>query len=228
MRIILSLLISAGFVFGATIDVGDIETALIRTYAGQFNAAPEDIHISILHSMKPRSYPGPVTLTVVPTSTLPEVGYQTVWLEIRGKKLLLDRILISIKVGVETDVLITTERVPRFQPVSPKQLELRHELITDSYRELVSPDDDISKLVTSRVIPAGRILVRKYLREPPLVWKENPVRVQIITGDLTVETSGISKKDGNLGERVHVFCPTTGKRLTGIVKSSNLVVVELP
>ncbi|NOZ74632.1 MAG: flagellar basal body P-ring formation protein FlgA [FCB group bacterium] len=228
MRFILSFLLSTGFIFGGTIDAPEIETALIRTFAQQFKVPPDDIHISILHTIKPKFYTGSVTLTVTPTGTLLDVGYQTVWVEVRKKKLLLDRSLISIKVGLEMDVLITKVRIPRRQTISSDQLIVKHQLITDSYRQLVDPHEKIGDLVSSRVIPAGRILMKKYLREPPVVWKESPVRIQIIAGDLVLETSGISKKDGKLGEQIHVLCPSTGKRLTGIVKSPDLVVVELP
>ncbi len=226
-RIILVILFGFSLTLAETISQEEIQAAITNHYATQFDVNPSDVHISMLHSFKPRTFQEPVTLLVDPTNSLPDVGYQTVWVEFRQQKRLVDRVLLSIKVGLEMDVEVAKVRIPRHKPISPDQLEVKHQLITESYHQIVSPEDDISSYVTSRVIPAGAVILKKYLREPPVVWKESPVRVQIISGALVLETNGISKKDGMVGDRVHVLCPTTGKRLTGIVKSPDLVVVEL-
>ncbi len=227
-RIILALTFLVSILAAESLTQSDLRSELVRYYSNEFKASSGDIHISILHSFKTREYTGSYYLDISANNPILDVGYQTVWVEVRQKHLLVDRFLMSVRVGLNMDVPVARERIARHKSISSKKIEIRHKLMTNTILGIVNPTDDLTGLVTNRVIQAGRVIKRDYLQEQPLIWKESPVRVQIITdGGLVLETSGITKKDGALGDRIHVLCPTTGKRLTGIVKSPNLVVVPL-
>ncbi|RMF10552.1 MAG: flagella basal body P-ring formation protein FlgA [Candidatus Neomarinimicrobiota bacterium] len=223
--IILILLLQTGW--AQTVTGEDVHRAVQQYFGQVFQVPVNNVRVDLLHSWKTRTYPEAVALAVVPTQSIPEVGYQTVWIETRQRQLLQDRKLISVKVAVRLEVPVARERIPRHQPIDRSRLDIREEWVETDYRQLVDVTADLSSLVTNRVVPAGAILLKKYLQPAPDVWRDTPVRVRIVTEDLTLETEGITKKDGRLGERIHVYCPTTGKRLTGIVQSPDLVVVKL-
>ena len=65
------------------------------------------------------------------------------------------------------------------------------------------------------------------LKPKPDIIKGDRVNVELVSGQLTVATKGIAKKDGFKGSRTEVLLDRTGKRVYGEVVGSNIIRIIL-
>ena len=81
--------------------------------------------------------------------------------------------------------------------------------------------------MASQVIKKGKALTTTMVKNCPDIHKGDLVGVKLVSGNLIVETKGVTKKDGYIGHRAEVTLDRTGKTVFGEIMSMNLVRVEL-
>lgn len=79
---------------------------------------------------------------------------------------------------------------------------------------------------TTRLIPAGGVITRNAVEGTPVVTIGAPVTVTVTFGNISVETSGVARTQGALGDRIHVFIPKTNKDIIAIVLDAKTVRLE--
>lgn len=66
-------------------------------------------------------------------------------------------------------------------------------------------------------VTQGHILLKSDLEPIPLVIIGEPVRLEVVDGDLSVTVDATARTSGAMGEKVRLEMPTTHKMLTGLV-----------
>ncbi len=155
-----------------------------------------------------------------------DIGYQTLWLELLKNNQLLKRYPVSVKVTVNTAVVVPVHNLNRGELITEDKLRFEQKILTRSYGTQVSAIDQIAGLVTRRVIRAGTIIRKNMVRISPDIIRGSSVKLEMQTGNIVVNTTGIIKEDGNVGDLVAVFCPETRKLLAGVVQSPSLILVK--
>ena len=96
------------------------------------------------------------------------------------------------------------------------------------YRGIVLPGDaDISHLETRQTIVEGQFLVSSAVQRIPDVRRGDAVRVQLISGGLTLSTLGTAEEAGYVDQNVRVMTTSTKRMLAGQLKAGGIVEVNL-
>jgi len=155
-----------------------------------------------------------------------DIGYQTLWLELLKKDQLLKKFPVSVKVAVKTAVVVPIHNLNRGELVTEAKLRFEQKILTRNYGTQILAIDQITGLVTRRVIRAGTVIRKNMVRLSPDIIRGSAVNLEVQTGNIVLNTTGIIREDGNVGDLVAVFCPETRKLLAGVVQSSNLILVK--
>ena len=157
----------------------------------------------------------------------PRLGFQTLWLMVFEKQYLVERLPITVDVSIYLDVTVTAKKLKRGEIITPEKLVKKRQKISRDYENLIRDPELVVGLMTNRVVQEGATLRKSMLREIPDIKKGDEVKVQLVSGDLEVTVDGKVKDDGKIGDKVRVICKTTGKQVSGIIRSPQLVVVQL-
>jgi len=76
-------------------------------------------------------------------------------------------------------------------------------------------------------VAEGHVLVRTDLEPIPLVNAGDPVRLELVDGDLTVAVDAVAKSAGALGDRVRLEMPTSRKLVQAVVTGPGSARVRL-
>ncbi len=104
-------------------------------------------------------------------------------------------------------------------------------IATGSGREyrgiLASPKTQFIKVQTKQTILEGQFLITSALQREPDVRRGEMVRLELISGDLSLTTQGIAQEPGAIGDRIHVLSAKTKKEVSGVVREDRTVEVKL-
>jgi flagella basal body P-ring formation protein FlgA len=92
---------------------------------------------------------------------------------------------------------------------------------------LLSSTEDLSRLETRQTILEGQFLVSNAVQRVPDVRRGDVVRIQVVSGDLNLSTSGTAVEPGYSSGSVKVLTSVTHRELTGILQPGNVVEVKL-
>ena len=79
---------------------------------------------------------------------------------------------------------------------------------------------------TTRQLPAGAVISKNAVEGIPVLTFGAPVVVRVQVGNILVETSGVARSQGAVGDRVRIFVPKTNKEVTAIVVDAKTVRLE--
>jgi len=94
---------------------------------------------------------------------------------------------------------------------------LTHDFVLD-------PKDVIGKEVL-RPLPPRRPIRKTVLDDPPIIRKGDRVRLEVRQGGLVVQTVGLAKATGKLGDTIPVKNQNSGREVVGRIMGSGLVEV---
>ena len=158
---------------------------------------------------------------------VPRLGYQTLWLKVFDNQVLVKQFHIMVDLSIYIDVVIATKKLKRGEIVQREKISIKRLKFSWDYGNLIKSINSAVGLATKQVIREGEILKRSWLREPPDIRRGDKIKVQILSRDLVVTTSGEVKEDGLVGDKVKIVCAATGKHVYGIVQSPQLVTIQL-
>jgi flagella basal body P-ring formation protein FlgA len=92
--------------------------------------------------------------------------------------------------------------------------------------QLLPTEIDINGGRTTRFISRGKILIREYIKFPPLILRGNKVTIVVRRGNVKISVPGIALQDGNPRENIYVKNSLTGKRILTQVRGKNLVEIK--
>ena len=95
-------------------------------------------------------------------------------------------------------------------------------------RGLILPaDTDLSKLEANQTILEGQYPLTSAVRQTPDVLRGDAVKIRILSGGLTLSTSGVADEPGIMGGNLRVLSGKTKKQLMGKLMSDRSVEVIL-
>ncbi len=96
------------------------------------------------------------------------------------------------------------------------------------YRGVVLPaETDLSRLETRQTIIEGQFLISSAVQKIPDIRRGDAVRVQLISGGLTLSTLGTAEEPGLIDQNVRVMTTSTKRSLAGRLRAGGIVEVNL-
>jgi flagella basal body P-ring formation protein FlgA len=96
------------------------------------------------------------------------------------------------------------------------------------YRGVMLPADTrFSGLQTKQTLLEGQFAVTSAVERQPDLRKGDQVRLDLISGDLTLTTQGMAEEPASVGDHVRIMTSKTKKEVVGILKEDRSVEVQL-
>lgn len=108
-----------------------------------------------------------------------------------------------------------------------ERLDLASGLAHEYHTLMIDPESDLSRFEAIQTIPQGQFILKNTVQRIPDVRKGDAVRVQVISGDLTLTTQGIAQEMGYLSQRLRIYMPRGKRELVGLLQSGIVVEVRL-
>ncbi|MCV6589886.1 MAG: flagellar basal body P-ring formation chaperone FlgA [Marinobacterium sp.] len=99
--------------------------------------------------------------------------------------------------------------------------------LTDLLRhpDSVNAQESLRGMVSSRALPAGRILTRRDITLAPAINKGDAVIIEARRGGLSIRTTGIAQESGHIGKQIRAINNRSGKEIRGMIKAQGLIIV---
>jgi flagella basal body P-ring formation protein FlgA len=92
---------------------------------------------------------------------------------------------------------------------------------------ILSPTANLARLETRQTILEGQPLLSSQVRKMPDVRSGDAVRIELVSGSLTLTTLGTVSEPGFLNEQIHVMSQKTKRELIGTLLPDHVVEVKL-
>lgn len=81
--------------------------------------------------------------------------------------------------------------------------------------------------VATRDLPAGAVVTERDVERTTVLRRGDAVSLEILRGGVQVRALAVALADGRVGDRIRVRCEKTSRELVAVVRSRQLVVLEL-
>ncbi|MFH1851438.1 MAG: flagellar basal body P-ring formation chaperone FlgA [Candidatus Neomarinimicrobiota bacterium] len=209
------------------IDNRLIMDAVFDYYQQSFGVERERLNIEFVRLPNLTRIDSPANKVLIKSQrSQPETGYQTLWAEIYLGNDLLKKCALSVKVSLTMRVVVAAVQLDRGQQLTADLLRLEERLLDREYGTHLTEIEAACGLVARQLIRPGTVLETDLIRRAPDVLRGSDLEVQLLAGGLVVSTAGVAKAEGNVGEKIAVFCPATRKILAGTIIASDRVWVQ--
>ena len=189
-------------------------------YAEQFGVKHQDIKLKFIHVPEidlDKQY------SVIHEQKI-KLGHQTIWIEKYNTG---ESSPVTLDVSAYIPVLVANHTISRKQKLIPDMFTQQNCLLNRDFNRYVQDIREIEGTMSIQVIKKGKALTNSMIKNRPDIYKGDLVGVELISGNLIVETKGVVRKDGYLGRTAEVILERTGKKVFGEIVGTNLVRVEL-
>ncbi len=131
----------------------------------------------------------------------------------------------TIKVGVLKHVLTAAVSIKAGEAVDSNNVVFQLRDISSMDESAFESMAQLGEVIASRFIPAGRIITRSTVSEPPVVKIGDMVEIHYSKGPLSLNTNGIVRQAGARGSDVRVMNMDTRKIISATVIDSATVVI---
>jgi flagella basal body P-ring formation protein FlgA len=108
-----------------------------------------------------------------------------------------------------------------------QEVDVAHGMNHDIRGLIVSPSLELNRLETRQTVLEGQPLLSSEIKRMPDVRRGDPVRIQLVSGSLTLTTLGTASEPGYLDQQVHVMSQKTKRELIGTLLPDNIIEVRL-
>ncbi len=209
------------FVFSQNSDgIKSLSHTIKIYYANVFNIQSNDIKLKFIHVPEidlDREY------SVIPTRKK-KLGHQTIWIEEKDTEKSLP---LTLEVSAYFPVLVANNTISRKEILKPDMFTKNRYLLNRDFNQYILKIKELKGSMASQVIKKGKALTTSMIKMHPDIHKGELVGVELVSGNLILETKGVARKDGYLGHRTEVILDRTGKKVFGEIVNINLVRVVL-
>ena len=213
--------ILAGFIYSQNSDVINSLSHTIKVYYSEvFSVQSNDVKLKFIHVPEinlDREY------SVIPKRKK-KLGHQTIWIEEKDTEKSLP---LTLEVSAYFPVLVANNTILRKEKLKSDMFTKNRHLLNRDFNLYIFDFKELKGRMASQVIKKGKILTTSMVKTHPDIHRGELVGVELISGNLILETKGVARKDGYLGHRAEVILDRTGKKVFGEVVNINLVRVVL-
>ncbi|GEM_PF-2881305 len=206
---------------------GQIKQKIRAYYQQQFSVPEEDLTITYLRF--PEKLPSATrvnSIQIIDQHQTVRLGYRTLWVQLLSNSLLVKKMPVSVKVALKKNVLVARSSIKRGMAFQPDMVRFEKVVIDRDLQEYVFSCEQLQGTEATRTIRSGRIIKRDMFQPATLIHRGEKVEIEIKTGNLVVQTEGIAKTAGSLGQWITVHSIPTGKALKAKVAARGLVCIE--
>ncbi len=202
-----------------TENIGTLKSELDYHFANYFTISKNNVHIQLIHV--PNKIPQKFSIR---SKYGIRLGHQTLWLieKVTGKKY-----AVTLEASIDIPIITAKRKIARRSEFNNKNVTLTVKQIHNDISQYITSFDELEGMMAVQMIRTGTGITQSMLRPRLDMNRGDDIIVQIVSGNIIIETKGIVKKEGKIGEDIPVVLIKTGKRISGEIISNNFVKIEL-
>ncbi|HBN09510.1 MAG TPA: flagella basal body P-ring formation protein FlgA [Cyanobacteria bacterium UBA8530] len=169
--------------------------------------------------------PKDVRFKIPPTARL--MGEGTVPIQVYRGENLFRTIYPRLNIQVFSFALVSLSRVSRGEALDSGNVQIQRKRLQDLPSQPLTKLEGLSNARAKRDIPSGTVLTSGLIDLPSAIKSGSMVTVQVLSGDLTILSSGQALSDGQIGQLVRIRNPASKREFSGRVLGEGLVEVKL-
>jgi flagella basal body P-ring formation protein FlgA len=131
----------------------------------------------------------------------------------------------SVRIGIIKQVLVAVSPIRIGEQLTDEKVRYETRDISLSEDGPLDSVAQVNGLVASHFIPIGRMLTMSAFKRLPTLSNGNHVNIRYSKGPLTLDTEGIAREDGSIGEKIRVMNSNSKKIITAVVVDSTTVAI---
>jgi flagella basal body P-ring formation protein FlgA len=220
-RIIWFLFSANVFLFAVEFEsFSPVNLSIKKYFAENFEVNKNEVELKIIHQP---AFEGDENWIVVPEDSH-KLGHQTIFLKNQNNQ---KKYPVTIDISVKLPVWVANQKIHRKVDLKLNMFSKQKKWISRDFHRFVLDQNDLVGTMSIQVIKKGKILMQNMIKTRPDVVRGNLIHVELISGNLIIETKGKARTNGFMGHQTDVILDKTGKTLSGEIVNSNLVRVEV-
>jgi flagella basal body P-ring formation protein FlgA len=136
------------------------------------------------------------------------------------------RLWIDADVKVFVEVLVTSQPLAHFEPLSPDKVRLERRNLGESPAQPFTSFNDIQGKLAARPIEVNQVLAASLVELPQVIRRGATVSLRYESVGIRVEAPGRAMEPGRVGDRIRVENPDSGKVVEGQILDDRSVRVN--
>ena len=220
MRFLVNLILML-FHSGGFLSKDDFALIIKNYILSQLKSKPVEVKVEVLSA--PFDVPSGLRLELIPQAWAKPGGIKIFKFELYEKGRLKRRFIVQARVRTFDSVFVAVRALRSGEIISEDMF--RKEKIETTFLKgnYVKNFTKVSGKRLRRFINAGDVLFYDSVEDIPLVRRGEKVRIEVVSRFVRVETTGVAKQDGWLGDKIKVFVNASRKTIEGEVSGKGTV-----
>lgn len=204
-----------------------IKEAIQKYLEREWGYRVKAVQVTLLAPSDPiRMPPGVVELHVVPSPSEEGLGRRVFRVAVATDGKPWKTIEAFTDVAAMIDVVVPNRYLRSEEPVDAEDLTVARIRIHDLKHPFVIDQEEVIGKITARPLQADTPLRPAYLKMPLMIKKGDRVMIEARKGGLSIQTSGVTKSSGQVGQTIMVTNLDSGRELRAKIVAPGLVQVE--
>ncbi len=204
-----------------------IKKTIQKYLEGQWGSQVQSVQVAILEPSEPAKIPsGAVGLRVVPSGSDEGLGRRLFHLSVTLNGQSWKTIDALADVAAMVDVVVPNRFLKSEELVDAEDLTTSRIRIPDLKHPYITDQEEVIGKSAARPLQADTPLRAGFLKKPFMVKKGDRVMIEARRGGLSIQTSGVTKSSGQVGQSIMVANADSGRELRAKVVAPGLVQVE--
>jgi flagella basal body P-ring formation protein FlgA len=149
-----------------------------------------------------------------------------VWVDVSVDGVAVASLPIWFAVSVHRPAVVVTRNLTRHDRLSANDVRIEERDVAGLAAIPMAVDASFTTMRVRQPIAQGQMLLRTDVEAAPSVLRNQEIQVQVRSGGVIIETSGIAMQEGRVGDRVAVRNPGSQKDYVARVISEGVVMVS--
>ena len=165
-------------------------------------------------------------ISVKPLYQTTPIGRFAIVLKVTRAEAKVEKETIRLYIRKYAEVLVVTERIKRFDNISPALVSIKRKEVTTLREDPLISLNSITNMRARRNVAKNRILTKADIEIKPVVKSYSDVHIIYVSGLCRITAEGKALEDGQTGELIRVKNKSSGKIVFARVVDKNLVQVD--
>lgn len=204
-----------------------IKKTIQKYLEGEWGLRVKAVQVSVLEPSDPiRIPPGVIELQVTPSAADEGLGRRMFRVSISTNGRPWKTIEALTDVAAMVDVVVPNRYLKSDELVDVEDLTTSRIIIYDLKHPFVTDQEAVIGKSTARPLQADTPLRTTFFKKPLMIKKGDRVMIEAKRGGLSIQTSGVTKSSGQIGETVMVANLDSGRELRAKIVGPGLVRVD--
>jgi flagella basal body P-ring formation protein FlgA len=223
--ICLTLLAGMLFCIGSASRAETLDRTIIKGIIDYYDLGAYDIEIDIRSNRLRADSTDFDSLTVEPLTRGEPRGLLSFKVFLFKEGTVSEEGQVRVKIEYYQDVMVTTDRIRRHQPVTPDKVTIKRMETTSLTVRPLTLDDNISGMWAKRDIRKNQIVSSSLIEKIPAVQTGQGVAILYKTAGLEITARGAAMENGHVGEKIKVQNNQSNKVISCVVLNNEIVQV---